>query len=531
MTKKRLICYRNISAAFSQTNHLVTSQIFQKEFTHLNYVISLSQMILLKNKLLKLKTNKSPGPDKIHPRVLHEMTPKITIPLTIIFNTSLRTMSLPSEWKKASVSAIFKKGNKSPPKNYRPVSLTAILCKVLESIIRDSVIKHMRDNELFSDRQFGFITGRSTVLQMLRVLDIWTEILDQGGSLDIIYCDFMKAFDKVPHRRLLLKIEKYGITGNILGWISSFLHKRSQKILVNDSYSKPSPVTSGIPQGSVLGPLLFVIYINDLPDVVDPDTFIFLFADDTKVFKRIESPSDQTQLQTDLQNMYNWSSVWLLKFHPEKCVSMSMGKKSSDEDRLYCMDGHQLNKSACEKDLGIYIDQELSFDKHINSAVNKANRILAIARKTFDHIDQDMFMLIYKGLIRPHLEYATSVWSPHLMKHIEDIENVQRRATKQIPGISHLPYNERLKKLNLPTLSFRRARGDMIQVFKLMCLEGGYDRSLPTFLTDSHTINLRGHSQKLFVHQCNKNIRKYCFSHRAINVWNSLPEHIIQSKD
>ena len=163
---------------------------------------------IVKNKLLKLKTNKSPGPDKTHPRVPHEITPKITKPLTIIFNTSLRTMFLPSEWKKASASAIFKKGNKSLSKNYRPVSLTAILCQVLESIIRDSVIKHMRDNELFSDRQFGFIIGRSTVLQMLRVLDIWTEILDQGGSLDIIYCDFMKAFDKVPHRRLLLKKRK-----------------------------------------------------------------------------------------------------------------------------------------------------------------------------------------------------------------------------------------------------------------------------------------------------------------------------------
>ena len=202
---------------------------------------------------------------------------------------------------------------------------------------------------------------------------------------------------------------------------------------------------------------------------------------------------------------------------------------------FFPIDGENFSEGVfCEinlKDLGIYIDQELSFDKHMNSAVNKANRILAIARKTFYHIDQDMFMLIYKGLIRPYLEYATSVWSSHLMKHIEDIENVQRRATKQIPGISHLPYNKRLKKLNLPTLSFRRARGDMIQVFKLLCLERGYDKSLPTFLTDSHTKNLRGHSQKLFVQQCNKNIRKYCFSHRAINVWNSLPEHIIQSKD
>ena len=183
---------------------------------------------LVKKKLLKIKVKKSPGPDKIHPRVLHETTPSITMPLTIIFNTSIHTKYLPSDWKEANVSVIYKKGNKSLPNNYRPVSLTAIICKILESIVRDHVIDLMKRNKLFSENQFGFITGRSTMLQLLKVLDIWTEILDEGGSIDMIYCDFMKAFDKVPHRRLIHKVRQYGITDNILGWIENFLNNRKQ---------------------------------------------------------------------------------------------------------------------------------------------------------------------------------------------------------------------------------------------------------------------------------------------------------------
>ena len=159
-------------------------------------------------KLNKLKTNKSPGPDKLHPRVLREVSDVIAKPLTIIFKNSIENKELPLEWKHANVSAIYKKGNKTHPLNYRPVSLTSIVCKILESIIRDHNIYHMKENKLFSNKQFGFIGGRSTTLQLIHVLDMWTEILDQGGTLDAIYCDFMKAFDKVPHNRLAHKIKK-----------------------------------------------------------------------------------------------------------------------------------------------------------------------------------------------------------------------------------------------------------------------------------------------------------------------------------
>ena len=155
-------------------------------------------------------------------------------------------------------------------------------------------------------------------LRTIREDCIWSEILDQGGTLDTVYCDFMKAFDKVPHRRLLLKVEKYGITGQILGWICSFLHSRAQCVMMNKTASEIKNVTSGIPQGSVLGPILFVLYINDLPDIISEGTWIFLFADDTKIFREIRSDEDKVILQRDIDKMVEWSENWLLKFHPDK---------------------------------------------------------------------------------------------------------------------------------------------------------------------------------------------------------------------
>ena len=250
------------------------------------------------SKLKKLKTYKSPGPDGLHPRVLHELANSISTPLSVIFNTSLTTSMLPTDWKTANISAIHKKGNKNQAQNYRPVSLTSISGKILEQIIRDTVTEHMKDNDLLSDKQFGFIKGCSTVLQLIKVLDSWTETLENGGCIDVVYCDFMKAFDKVPHRRLIWKLQSYGIKGKILDWVAAVLSHRSQRVRVNNSFSSWQEVTSGIPQGSVIGPMLFVIFINDLPEVIKSSE-LFVFADDMKLFHAICTEEDCTSLQSN----------------------------------------------------------------------------------------------------------------------------------------------------------------------------------------------------------------------------------------
>ena len=187
----------------------------------------------------------------------------------------------------------------------------------MEKLIRTHIIQHMKVNDLFSNKQYGFIAGRSTALQLLEVIDKWSEPLDEGLDIDCIYTDFQKAFDKVPHKRLIKKIENYGITNPILSWIQDFLTRRYQQVSINGETSNQKEVTSGLPQGSVLGPILFVIYINDLPEAVE--SAAYLFADDTKIFRVINSLDDQHILQNDLVKLENWSDKWLLKFHPEKC--------------------------------------------------------------------------------------------------------------------------------------------------------------------------------------------------------------------
>ena len=302
-------------------------------------------------------------------------------------------------------------------------------------------------------------------------------------------------------------------------------------MLTSDAQHPTLPQSQVVyPKAVYLGQFLFVIYINYLPDIVDEDSFVFLCADDTKLFREIKSPVDRLILQQDLNNLTEWSDKWLLKFHPDKCVSMIISRSSEIRVASYEMENHQLNCSNCEKDIGVFIDSSLNFDKHINYAVNKANRVLAIARKTVECMDRDIFSQIFKTLVRPHLEYAAPVWSPHLISQKELIKNVQRRATKMVPGLSDLPYPERLRKFNLPTLAYRRVRGDMIQTFKLMNDIDGYDKSLPSSLEIS-TGGLRGHSKKLYKQRANKNIRKFYFTNRITSLWNSLPEYVIKSKD
>ena len=245
-----------------------------------------------------LNIHKSPGPDGIHPRFMQELSAELCIPLTMIFEKSIETAQLPDQWKVARVSAIFEKGNKKLASNYRPVSITSIVCRTFEKIIRYQIVSFLMEHGLLSNFQFGFKKGRSTTLQLLNVLNDWTQSMENKNSTDCVYMDYQKAFDKVPHGRLLAKLEAYNLSSEVINWIKEYLTGRSQCVEVNGKASEWLRVTSGIHQGSVLGSLLFLIYINDLPDDINSD--VYMYADDSKLYREIKTIEDQRILQKDL---------------------------------------------------------------------------------------------------------------------------------------------------------------------------------------------------------------------------------------
>jgi hypothetical protein len=327
----------------------------------------------------------------------------------------------------------------------------------MEALVRERIMAHLVENQLICDEQHGFTPGRSCVTQLLDTLDWWTEVLDRGGSVDAIYMDFRKAFDSVPHRRLMAKVAAHGIRGKIFNWLADFLARRTQRVIVNGAESNEAPVVSGIPQGSCVGPILFVLYINDLPRHAQSQ--VRIFADDTKLFNKSDDAEARTALQEDLEKFQKWSSDWQLNFHPEKCCVMRFGR--CNEEQTYYMrskssDGsecsHALAVSEAERDLGVVIDNRLTFRNHVAQATAKANRTLGVIRRSFDHLTEETFVQLYKTKVRPMLEYGHSVWQPYLKSLQCDIEDVQRRATKLIASIKEKPYNERLAILKLPSL-------------------------------------------------------------------------------
>ena len=490
---------------------------------------------IVRKKLAKLKIDKSSGPDDIHPKVLRELNKEVAKPLCMIFKWSYRQGKLPADWKKAQICAIHKKGPKTLCNNYRPVSLTSVVCKVMESIIRDHVMSHMLTNKIISTSQYGFIHKRSAVLQLLQILDEWTMTMDQGKCIETVYLDFQKAFDTVPHRRMMVKLNSYGITDKTHNWIEDFLKDRNQHVKVNNTKSSEIPVKSGIPQGSVLGPVLFIIYINDLPGSVTSS--IKLFADDAKIYQELDDSTHQNQIQRDLSALEAWSDKWLLKFHPEKCKRMFISRNRPDSRTVPLSltktdpDGNKLKVKLQtvveEKDLGVTFDNQLKFDKHIQNTTKKANRTMGIIRRTFVNLNKENFLPLYKALIRSTVEYGQASWSPYLQKDIKKIEAVQRHATKAINNFKNVPYPERLRRLNLPTLKFRRLRGDMIETYKMMTNQ--YDEDVKLNLERSNRIS-RGHNLKLYKGPSpNTDLRKNFFSVRIINIWNSLPQEVVSA--
>ena len=445
----------------------------------------------------------------------------------MIFQESLKTGHVPSDWRRANITPIFKKGCRSDPLNYRPISLTSSVCKVMERIMRKHVIHHLEETGFLNKNQHGFRSGMSCLTQLLEYLYELENALDDGDSIDTVYLDCSKAFDTVPHHHLLAKLQAAGIDGKVANWIEVFLTDRKQRVCIRGVSSCWRDVRSGVPQGSVMGPTLFLVYINDLLDGLNSEGK--LFADDAKIYRRIKDIADNEQLQEDLNTLQEWNMKWLLKFNRQKCKVMNFGTKNPKF--VYSMGDIQLTSTDQERDLGVLIMPNLKSSAQVAKAAATANSVLGCIKKTFTCLSEKTLLPLYKALIRPRMEFAIQAWSPYLRKDILKLEKIQRRATKLIPTLSHLPYEERLKALNLTTLEQRRTRGDMIETFKIL---NGYDRvgvNGTFFQLDRKERQTRGHDLKLVKPRHRTHKRNQFFSARVVDMWNTLPEYVIKSKN
>ena len=487
--------------------------------------VSVSKMEVLK-KLKELDKRKAMGPDKVSGWVLRECAEELSQPIATLYENSLKQGKIPYQWKLADIVPIFKKGNREDPLNYRPVSLTSILCKILEKIVRERWVNHLERNKLLSDKQFGFRSKRSCVANLLSFYDRVTEVLqEREGWVDCIYLDLKKAFDKVPHNRLKWKLRTGGgVGGKLLEWMEDFLGGRKMRTVTRGEKSGWREVTSGVPQGSVLAPVMFLVYINDLTEGVT--SYMNMFADDAKVQRKITDEESTKALQSDLDKIHGWSQKWQMEFNTSKCSVIHMGESQKREMAAYKLGEEELKKVDKEKDLGVTITKNLDPGEHIGGIVRKAYAWWANLRMAFNYMDLRMAKILITQYIRPSLEYAAVIWNPHQKKDIAKLEKVQRDITRKVPGLQGLTYEERLEKLEITSLEERRVRGDVINMYK--CIKGKQfvDKENFVELTQGKT---RGHKLKVQKAKGLKDVKKYSFPNRAIDKWNKLPAEVIEA--
>ena len=472
-----------------------------------------------------LKASSTPGPDKIPPLLVKRVGCHLVTPLTILFRKSVSTGLLPDDWKKADVIPIFK-NNRKPhdPASYRPISMTSVFCKMLERIIIKYLNEYFDRFNLFNHQQHGFLKGKSTLTNLLETSKYLIDLTDvRGNNVDIIYLDLAKAFDTVSHVKLLEKIKQCGVGGNLLEWINNFLSNRRQSVKIGDAVSESFIASSGVPQGSCLSSILFLIYINDLCHV-SANSSIKLFADDAKVFRLVNNPEDARLLQQDLNEIGKFFNDWQLRVNVEKCNTLHIGYSNMSES--YTLNQSIIASSTEVNDLGYLMATNCSSKKYIFRVAATAHFRVKQLNIAFNCKDVDFKLFLFLTYIRPILEYVTPIWCPHLINEIDRIESVQRRFTKFLPGYRSISYLDRLRRLNIKSLEERRIGFDLILVYKIINNLISLD-SLD-FFEFSNTIT-RGHNLKIKANFCRTNTKKFSFPNRIINCWNNLPDDVVNS--
>ena len=392
----------------------------------------------------------------------------------------------------------------------------------MERIIVKYLLNFFLENNVIASTQHGFLPHKSTVTCLLQCVNQWSLRLDEDSPVDIVYLDFAKAFDRVPHNRLFYKLEYIRIRGRLLEWIVAFLTARTFSVRIGSCVSTERSVCSGVPQGSVLGPALFLSYIADLSFQITSDHIFY--ADDCKIYAN--PLTDHNSLQLDLHSVKKWCQNWLIPLNLDKCVLMHLG--TNNPLLTLNIANQQLKVVKYHSDLGITITPSLSWSQHIGEIVKRANRSIFLFSKAFRNLDFQSFCYLFKSYIRPLLEHAAVIWSPMLIRDNKLIETVQRRATRiMLPSIRNYSYQERLKLLHLPTLNQRRLRGDLIFAYK--ALNGFFDQKTQHLFVLNQDNRLRGHPLKLAKERFRTKQRQFFFTNRIFDSWNSLPLEVISA--
>ena len=441
--------------------------------------------------------------------------------LTFIFQQSLDTGTVPSDWRLANISPIFKKGDRSKASNYRPVSITSICSKLLEHVIFSNIMDHCDENNILNDVQHGFRPGHSCETQLIITSQDVAHSLDQKEQVDAVALDFSKAFDRVPHNRLLHKLHHYGIHDNLIRWIRVFLTERLQRVVVDGESSEWVPVTSGVPQGTVLGPLLFISFINDIVDGISSK--IRLFADDCLLYRPITDVTDSQALQQDLNRLHSWANTWQMKFNIEKCYHITFSLRRKAITTTYTLGDTPLALVTDLRYLGLTFSSNLSWQGHMNNITSRANRMLGLVSRNLRKTSQKIRQQAYFSLVRPHLEYCCSVWNPHKNKHISKIEAVQRRAARftlqryrRMASVSAM-----IQHLKWESLERRRNAASLHLMYKIQnntVAINAHHFTAPMIASNTRQY----HSKKLLAIPSRTQLYQNSFFPRTVTAWNAL---------